>query len=161
MGQSRRCAQPSHMEDTHRNQGGNYASQELPYRGQFPSNFFPGYQHAAHFAPHYENCICTRKQLLGVGLGTFWRSSDISAEAAIVITIISTALCILQCFCWDWETQACLSLRSDSNKEAVHSKHNGNTKCHTWTHLFWNKMWLDTIQFIPLDSLVALALKVD
>lgn len=161
VGQSCRCAQPSHMEDTQRNQKVNYASQELPYRGQFPSNFFPGYQHAAHFAPHNENCICTRKQLLGVGLRTFWRSSDISAQAAIIITIINIALCILQRFCWDWETQACLSLRSDETK-AVHSKQSG-CSCKT-PHLhtfFWNEMWLDTIHFIPLDSLVALAYKAD
>lgn len=53
------------------------------------------------------------KQLPGVGPTRVWRSANISAEGAITATALSTALCILQG--WDWETQACLSLRSDSD----------------------------------------------
>lgn len=72
---------------------------------------FPGYHHAAHFVLHYENCVCM-KAAPQCGLRTFGGSSDVSAEAAVMITIINAARCI----CCDWETRACLSLRRDSNE---------------------------------------------
>lgn len=79
----------------------------------FPAFFPPGHPCAATFAQHFENFTWTRRQLPGVGPTRVWRSSNTSAEGAITATALSAALCILQG--WDWETQACLSLRSDSD----------------------------------------------
>lgn len=112
VGQSHGCAQ--HRETPRENRG-KVLDAGAAIGDPGPQAFSPRISVCWLLTLHYENCGGARKQLFGDGLRMFGRALRGCSH--------SKYPCASPSFCWNWETQACLSLRSDSSWGSAHRAH--------------------------------------